>query len=67
MSRNNIDTGRMAFALAQITLSMLISAGILGAEVATAAAHGLKTNGVDGLSELETSTLVEVIRSSAAK
>ncbi|WP_213978979.1 hypothetical protein [Sphingomonas sp. dw_22] len=59
-----IDTGRVAFALAQTTLSMLIAAGVLESEIVQAAADALEHDGALGLSEHEIITLTDVVRSS---
>lgn len=58
-----IDTARVAFALAQTTLSMLAGSGVLNDEMLRAAADELESNGPSGMSTQEITTLADIIRS----
>ena len=60
-----IDPGRVAFALAQTTLSMLVASGVLDQEVVKAAAEDLEQDGDLGMSETEIGTLADILRSSS--
>lgn len=62
-----IDTGRVAFALAQTTLSMLISSGVLDEDLVNATARHIENDGALGMSELELATLAGVIRSAVTR
>ena len=64
---SNIDVSRMAFALAQSTLSMLSAAGLLDKRMLDAAADAIDRDGSIGLSREEASLLVRIIRDLAAK
>lgn len=59
-----IDSGRVAFALAQTTLSMLVASGVLDDEVVHAAADNIENNGNLGMSKHEVTALVDVMRAS---
>lgn len=60
-----IDAGRVAFALAQTTLSMLVASGVLDSEIVHAAANKLENNGNLEMSHHEITTLAGAMRSSA--
>lgn len=60
-----IDPGRVAFALAQTTLSMLVASGVLDQEMVKAAAENLEQDGDLGMSEAEIGTLADILRSSS--
>lgn len=60
-----IDPGRVAFALAQTTLSMLVASGVLDQKVVKAAAADLEQDGDLGMSEAEINTLADILRSSS--
>ena len=58
-----IDTGRVAFALAQTTLSMLVGSGVLNTDMVQAAARNLEADGTLGMSQQEITALAGAIRS----
>lgn len=64
---DEIDVGRVAFALAQATLSMLVISKVLDGQIVYATADDLQTNGALGMSEHEVMTLASAMRSSVTQ
>jgi hypothetical protein len=62
----DIDAGRVAFALAQTTLSMLVTTGVLDSEIVHATANKLESSESLDMSENEIVTLAGAMRSSTA-
>ena len=60
----DIDAGRVAFALAQTTLSMLVASGVLDCEIVHATANKLENTESLDMSENEIVTLAGAMRSS---
>jgi len=62
---DDVDAGRVALALAQTTLSMLMATDVLDNRILKATAEALQHDGSLGLNHDEMTTLTEIIRSSA--
>lgn len=60
----DIDAGRVAFALAHTTLSMLVTSGVLDSEIVRATAKKLENSESLDMSEHEIVTLAGAMRSS---
>jgi len=60
-----VDPGRVAFALAQTTLSMLVASGVLDERTVKAAADDIEEDRDLGLSAHEAGTLADILRSSS--
>ena len=62
---DDVDAGRVALALAQTTLSMLMATDVLDNRILRTTAEALQHDGSLGLNQDEMTTLTEIIRSSA--